>query len=98
MLARRVCRLARHSTSSAFEIGKVEREARDFAQSMADRLSSNKDACTSVAFQLDEAARQNLLQALIAADSSKDKDFSRSYLETLFKKHDTQAPFGQLDR
>ena len=98
MQARCMRLVARHSTSSAFEVRNVEREGREFAERVAERLASNQEACTSIAGQLDQNTRRSLLQALAAAEGDHGEQISKTYLDNLFKEHDTVKPFGQLDR
>ena len=78
----------------------MEREAQELTESLAERLSSNKEACSSIADRLDTSTRQNLLKALVLAEDKIEGNgsVSKAYLETLFKEHDTRLPFGQLDR
>ncbi len=98
--ARCVRLLTRHSTSSAFSVRSVEREAQELADSFAERLASNQEACTSIAGRLDQRTRETLLKALVLAEGNSDQEngLSKAYLESLFKEHDTRLPFGQLDR
>jgi len=90
--------LLRRSSASAVQAGKFEREAQEFAEGVAERIASNSEACTSIVDSLDNTAKERLFQALLAADSSQGGALSKTYLDKLFKEHDTVAPFGQLQR
>ena len=90
--------IARRKSSAAFEVRNVGREAQDFAESVAERLTSNQQACSSVAAQLDQETRLRLMQALAAAGGSGGQQVSKAYIDNLFKTFDTRQPMQQLDR
>ena len=90
--------LLRRSSSSAYQAGKLEREAQEFAQAVAERIASNKEATSTVVNLLDDTSKEVLLKALLASDDSQGGALSKKYVDRLFKEHDTLAPFGQLQR
>jgi hypothetical protein len=90
--------LVRRSSGSAYQAGKFEREAQAFADGVAERLASNKEACSSLVEFLDDSSKQRLFHALLASESSQGGVLSKSYLDKLFEVHDTLAPLGQLQR
>ena len=90
--------LLRRSSSSAYQAGKLEREAQEFAEAVAERIASNKDASSTIVNSLDDTSKETLLKALLASDNSQGGVLSKKYVDGLFKEHDTMAPFGQLQR
>jgi len=90
--------LVRRSSGSAFQVGKLEREAQEFSQGVAERIASDREACTSIVENLNNSSKGRLFHALLASDSSQGGVLSKTYMDKLFVEHDTVAPFGQLQR
>lgn len=98
MQARCMRLLARQSSSVAFEVRNVSGEARELAESLAERLASNHEACSSFVARLDQPTKAKIIRALVASEGGDGQQISKTYLDNLFKEHDKRQPYEQLDR